>query len=77
VKLFVDITGDGYVAGSIVRWNGVDLAQGYVDLNGGHTLSAEVPATLVATPGTYRVTVYNAGPNGGESNPLQFTITSQ
>jgi hypothetical protein len=75
-RVFIDVTGDGFVAGSIVRWNGADLAQGYVSLNGSHTLSAEVPATLVATPGTYRVTVFNAGPNGGESNALQFTITS-
>ncbi|HEY8166366.1 MAG TPA: HYR domain-containing protein [Gemmatimonadaceae bacterium] len=74
--VFIDVTGDGFVAGSIVRWNGVDLAQGYVSLNGSHTLSAEVSATLVGTPGTYRVTVFNAGPNGGESNALQVTITS-
>jgi hypothetical protein len=74
-NVIITVTGDGFVAGSIVRWNGVDLLQGFVDLYGSHTLTGEVSAALAATPGTYRVTVFNPGLNAGKSNAVQFTLT--
>jgi hypothetical protein len=43
----------------------------------GHTsLSANVPATALATPGTVQVTVSNPTPGGGPSNSIPFTITA-
>jgi hypothetical protein len=43
----------------------------------GHTsLSANVPASALATPGTVQVTVSNPTPGGGPSNSLPFTVTA-
>lgn len=69
------INGDFFVPGSIARWNGTDLPATAVSLNGSHILGVQIPALMAANPGTYRVTVFNPGPNGGESNAATFTLT--
>jgi len=64
----------GFVAGSVVRWNGVDrptTSNGSV--NG---LTAQISASDIAAAGTAVVTVFNPGPGGGLSNSLTFTITT-
>jgi hypothetical protein len=64
----------GFVAGSVVRWNGSDrptTSNGSV--NG---LTAQISASDIAAAGTAVVTVFNPGPGGGLSNSLTFTITT-
>ena len=66
------VNGAGFVSGSIVNWNGTPLATTYVSAA---KLKAVVPATIVSTNGTARVTVVSPGPGGGSSDPALFTIT--
>jgi YVTN family beta-propeller protein len=64
----------GFVAGSVVRWNGSDrptTSDG--SING---LTAQISASDVAAAGTATVTVFNPPPGGGSSNSLTFTITT-
>src|ERR1035441_1898102 len=63
-------SGTGFAIGAAIQWNGASLSTTYVTA---YTLTAYVPATLVATPGTAAVTVLN---NGRQSWPLPFAIVS-
>ena len=64
----------GFVAGSVVRWNGSDrTTNSNGSING---LVAQISAKDVASAGTATVTVFNPAPGGGSSNPLTFTINS-
>ena len=69
--LTLQITGSGFVAASIIRWNGVDRPTGYVS---GTQLSATLPASDFASGGYVPVTVFNAGPGGGTSAPRTFAV---
>lgn len=67
----LQVTGAGFVTGSIVRWNGTDRATGFVS---GTQLVATLPASDF-TSGTYvPVTVYNPPPGGGTSAPSTFAV---
>ena len=70
------VNGDGFVIGSVIRVNGVDVPANKVSLNGARILGVTIPATMIPTPGTYRITVFNAGINGGESNAALLTVTA-
>ena len=66
--------GPGFVAGSVVRWNGSDRpTTGNGSVNG---LTAQISASDIAAAGTAVVTVFNPAPGGGISNSLTFTITT-
>lgn len=69
----VTLTLDGwnFVAGSIARWGGLDLA---TTILSPFQLTALVPAAQVASAGTVSITVFSSEPGGGASNPLSFTI---
>jgi hypothetical protein len=67
------VTGSNFVAGSVVRWNGTDLATTFVS---GGQLTATVPASDLAAPGIAQVTVFTPAPGGGLSGPLPFTINA-
>ncbi len=69
----VTITGSGFVTGSVVRWNGVDLATTYVSPT---TLQVTASAGLLATPGDAIITVFNPSPNGGTSELASFVIVA-
>lgn len=69
----VTVHGAGFVPASIVNWNGYALSTTYVS---SAKLSAVVPAALVSTVGTARVTVVTPGPGGGSSEPVPFTVAS-
>ncbi len=63
----------GFVAASVVRWNGSNRpTAGNGSVNG---LTAQISASDIAAAGTAAVTVFNPGPGGGTSNSLTFTIT--
>jgi uncharacterized protein (TIGR03437 family) len=59
----------GPVPGSVVQWNGAALTTGFVSTT---LLTAAVPASDLASPGTAQVTAVN--PGGFTSNVLVFTI---
>ena len=71
----IPVNGEGFVPGTVFRWNGTDLPAAAVTFTQSRLLSALVPASMAGTPGTYRVTVFNPGPNAGESNAVQYTLT--
>jgi len=70
--LSLAVTGNGFVAGSVVRWNGADLVTTY---SGGTQLSATVLASSLAAVQTAQVTVYTPEPGGGTSSVLAFFVT--
>jgi hypothetical protein len=67
------LTGSGFVNGSSVQWNTYSLATTYVSAT---ELTAQVPATDIATAGTASVTVFNTTPGGGTSAAQTFTINN-
>lgn len=67
----INVNGQGFLTGATVRWNGSALSTTFVNAS---QLTAVVPASLIASPGTATITVANQG--GAFSNSLLFTITS-
>ena len=65
------VTGAGFVSSSKVEWNGSPLSTTYVSPT---ELTASVPASLIASPGTASVTVAN--PGGTNSLPATFTVSA-
>jgi Bacterial pre-peptidase C-terminal domain len=58
---------------SEVMWNGISLATTYVN---GSQLTAIVPMSYIVNGGKASVTVFNPGPGGGTSSPVQFTVNN-
>lgn len=69
----LSVAGTGFVASSVVRWNGSDRATTMDAING---LVAQITASDIAAAGTAAVTVFNPGSGGGSSNASTFTITA-
>jgi FG-GAP-like repeat/Cep192 domain 4/Abnormal spindle-like microcephaly-assoc'd, ASPM-SPD-2-Hydin/HYDIN/CFA65/VesB-like, Ig-like domain len=69
----LSLTGGGFLPGAIVEWNGAPLATNFV---GNTQLTATVPASSVATPGTASLNVFNPGPGGGLSNTQWFPVST-
>ncbi|MGB6830352.1 MAG: FG-GAP-like repeat-containing protein [Terracidiphilus sp.] len=65
------VNGSGFVSSSIVNWGTTALTTQYVS---GTQLTAQVPATAIATTGIYTVTVVTSSPGGGTSNSFQFDV---
>lgn len=65
------VRGAGFVAGSIVNWNGTGLATTFVSSS---VLTATVPAASLATPTTATITVSSPAPGGGSSNFEYFVV---
>jgi uncharacterized protein (TIGR03437 family) len=65
------VNGAGFLSGAAVQWNGSPLATSYVS---GNQLTAAVPASLLAAPGSAAVTAVN--PGGLGSNTATFTIAA-
>jgi len=72
----LEVGGQNFVASSVVRWSGTDLPTTLESGSNGTILTAQVPASDIATAGTAAVTVFNPGPGGGSSNSLTFTTTT-
>jgi hypothetical protein len=74
VTLTVD--GANFIAGglgSVVRWNGANLATQYVSPT---QLAATIAAINKESSGTAAVTVFNPAPGGGTSDAQQFTVVA-
>jgi PKD repeat protein len=65
------VNGRGFTPACVVRWNGADRSATFVSAT---QLTASIPATDIATPGTAQVTVFCPAPGGGLSNALSFQI---
>jgi hypothetical protein len=65
------VNGANFVSGSTVLWNGTPLSTSFVSAT---QLTATVPASFIASPGSASVTVVN--PGGANSNSYSFSITS-
>lgn len=66
------VTGSNFVSGDLVLWNGSTLSTSFVTAG---QLTASVPATLIASPGTASVAVETS--NGGTTtSALSFTINA-
>jgi hypothetical protein len=66
------VSGTGFVAGSVVEWNGAALSTTYISAT---QLSALVDAGRLALPGTASVTVVNSNPTQ-ISNSLPFVVNA-
>ncbi len=62
------VNGSNFLPNSVVQWNGSALQTTFVNVN---ELTAAVPASLVASPGTAQITVSNLGVL---SNSVPFTV---
>jgi YVTN family beta-propeller protein len=68
------VVGNGFVANSVVRWNGSDRP---TSSNGTiNAVVAQIQASDIATAGTASVTVFNPAPGGGTSNSVTYTATA-
>lgn len=67
------VNGVGFVAGSVVNWNGGPLTTAFVSSS---HLTATVPSSDITTSSTATVTVTNPAPGGGTSNGVSFDISS-
>ncbi len=67
----LNVTGAGFVNGSVVRWNGSDRTTVF---NSSTSLMAAITAADVQNGGVAQVTVFNPAPGGGTSNTVNFTI---
>jgi hypothetical protein len=65
------VDGSGFVASSIVRWNGTDRTTTYVSAT---RLTATIAASDIAAVGTAQVKVFNPAPGGGTTPALTFTV---
>jgi hypothetical protein len=65
------VSGNNFVSGSIVRWNGADRATTFVDSS---SLTASISSSDLTNAGSSFVTVYNPSPGGGSSNGQVFTV---
>ncbi len=65
------VTGSGFIASSVIKWNGTSLTTSYVSAT---QLQATIPAASVAIAGTASVTIYTPTPGGGTSSVQSFSI---
>ncbi|MCC3155373.1 IPT/TIG domain-containing protein [Hymenobacter sp. BT770] len=70
--LTLTVNGTNFISGSVVNFNGTALTTTYMSAT---QLTAAVPATAVATAGTFNVSVTNAAPGGGTSANATFSVT--
>jgi hypothetical protein len=66
------VTGTNFGSGSVVLFNGTSLRTAFVSAT---QLTAQVPASAVATAGSYDVVVRSPAPGGGTSAALAFAVT--
>jgi hypothetical protein len=69
----ITLTGSNFIFSSVVEWAGLQVNTTYQSST---SLTAIIPATDLQTAGTVSVTVVNAAPGGGTSNPLTFTVNA-
>jgi hypothetical protein len=69
----ITINGTGFMARSVVQWNGRKLPTHFVSK---HRLTATIRASDIASADTASVTVATCAPGGGTSNVVYFPVTN-
>jgi hypothetical protein len=64
-------SGSGFISSSVLQWNGSGLTTTYVSST---SLTAQLPASDLASAATANITVQNPAPGGGTSGKMVFTI---
>src|SRR5579864_7486047 len=72
--LIITATGSGFTMSSILNWNGTALTTNYVSTT---SLTATIPASDLATPGSVSVTVTDPSNGDAGSAVAQFKISDQ
>jgi hypothetical protein len=67
------VTGTNFSNSTVVRWNGSERPTTLVDST---TLTAAIPATDIAKPGTVTITVLDTAPGGGVSAGFSLPVTA-
>jgi hypothetical protein len=67
------VHGTGFIAGSLVRWNGSARPTTFVSNS---KLTAAIPASDISHPTTSSITVFNPSPGGGSSNVVFCQVRS-
>ncbi len=67
------VSGYGFVAGSVVEWNGTPRSTTFVSSS---SLQAAISAADIATASTASITVLSPAPGGGTSNAVNFSVTT-
>ena len=67
------VNGTNFVPGAAVQWNGNNRVTTYLSAT---QLTAQIPASDIASAGTATIRVVNPGPGGGNSNSVNFTVAS-
>ncbi|HKW65252.1 MAG TPA: hypothetical protein VJN89_22055, partial [Candidatus Acidoferrum sp.] len=67
------VTGTGYISGSAVKFNGTSVTTTF---NSSTQLTGAISSALIASVGSFPVTVTNAAPGGGVSNSVNFNVTA-
>ncbi len=69
----MEVNGTGFNTSSVVQWNEFNRPTAYASVN---QLWAAITAADIATGGTFPITVFNPGPDGGTSNVVNFTVNN-
>lgn len=69
----LSVNGAGFISASTIYWGSTALTTTYVSAG---QLTAQIPASYIASPGTSAITVKTPAPGGGTSNTLQFQVDS-
>ncbi len=67
----LSVRGANFLPGSKIRWNGQERSTTYINSS---RLTANIPASDLASAGQAEVTVFNPEPGGGVSTASSFTI---
>lgn len=67
------VNGSAFQSSSVVKWGSSDLSTQFVSST---RLTAQVPASSIATAGTATITVQTPAPGGGVSSSLVFEVDS-
>jgi uncharacterized protein (TIGR03437 family) len=67
----LQVTGSGFLANSVVRWNGTAKPTTLVSAT---QLTAAISIADISQPGTSSVSVFTPSPGGGTSNFVAFTV---
>ncbi|KKU75842.1 MAG: IPT/TIG domain-containing protein, partial [Candidatus Wolfebacteria bacterium GW2011_GWA1_47_6] len=70
----VTLTGSGFVASSVARWNDSDRMTSFINST---TLEITVPSSDLTTAGTSTITVFNPTPGGGTSSGQSFVVRNR
>jgi hypothetical protein len=73
IAFSITVTGNGFVPGSEVRWNGTKRVTTYRNST---TLEAGILAADVATAGRYELSVLNGAPGGGAADAVYVTVSN-